>query len=95
MLQKKILTTIIKDSAEEFITEHYWGYTFINKQCTGVYEVQHPKWQIHKVKSYDIVCNTKQLYGEAFVDTLNGKPKSVFLAEGSDIKVLKGGKIYG
>ncbi len=84
---------IIKDSAEEFITEHYWGYTFINKECTGVYEVQHPKWRIHKVKSYDIVCSTKELYGEAFGETLNQKPKSVFLAEGSTVKVMKGAKI--
>ena len=86
--------SIIENSAEEFITEHYWGYTFIDDSCTGVYEVAHPKWRIHKVKSYDIVCNTKQLYGDAFFETLNRKPKSVFLAEGSDIKVLKGEKIY-
>ena len=85
---------IIENSAEEFITEHYWGYTFIDDNCTGVYEVAHPKWRIYKVKSYDIVCNTKQLYGDAFFETLNRKPKSVFLAEGSDIKVLKGEKIY-
>ena len=85
---------ITENSAEEFITEHYWGYTFINDSCTGVYEVAHPKWRIYKVKSYDIVCNTKQLYGDAFFETLNRKPKSVFLAEGSDIKVLKGEKIY-
>src|SRR5205809_3945517 len=68
---------IIANSPEEFITEHYWGYTFINKQCTGVYEVAHPKWRIHKVKSYDIICNTKQLYGEAFEDALNQQPASV------------------
>jgi len=82
------------NSAEEFITEHYWGYTFINKTCTGVYEVAHPKWRVHKVKSYDIVCSTEELYGKDFVSTLNQKPRSVFLAEGSDIKVLKGGKIF-
>ena len=91
---EKIPAPIIENSAEEFITEHYWGYTFINKACTGVYEVIHPKWKMHKVKSYDIICNTKQLYGEAFEETLNHKPASVFLAEGSEIKVMKGLKIY-
>jgi uncharacterized protein YqjF (DUF2071 family) len=85
---------IVANSDEEFITEHYWGYTFINKTCTGVYEVLHPKWRIHTVKSYDIVCNTKQLYGEAFQEALNQNPQSVFLAEGSEIKVMKGIKIY-
>ncbi|MEP6682523.1 MAG: DUF2071 domain-containing protein, partial [Parafilimonas sp.] len=63
-------------SAEEFITEHYWGYTFINKKTTGVYEVIHPKWKIHKVKSHDIFCNAKQLYGDAFEEALNQKPQS-------------------
>jgi uncharacterized protein YqjF (DUF2071 family) len=91
---EKTPENIIENSAEEFITEHYWGYTFINKTCTGVYEVVHPKWRIHKVKSYDIVCSAEQLYGEAFEKILNQKPKSVFLAEGSEIKVLKGVRIY-
>ncbi len=84
---------IIEDSAEEFITEHYWGYTFINKQTTGVYEVAHPKWKIHTVKSYNIICNTKELYGEIFVPFLNQTPQSVFLAEGSAVQVMKGDKI--
>jgi hypothetical protein len=59
-----------------------------------VYEVVHPKWRVHKVKSYDIVCSTERLYGKDFVPILNQKPKSVFLAEGSEIKVLKGIKIH-
>ena len=84
---------IIEQSSEEFITEHYWGYTFINDACTGVYEVAHPKWRIHKVKSYDIVCDAKELYGDAFAETLNHKPESVFLAEGSPVQVMKGKKM--
>lgn len=86
---------IIEGSAEEFITEHYWGYTFINDQYTGVYEVAHPKWKIHAVTSYDIDCDTKTLYGAAFEETLNQAPRSVFLAEGSPVKVMKGAKIMG
>ncbi len=81
------------DSAEAFITEHYWGYTFINEQCTGLYQVVHPKWRIHTVKSYDIFCNTKHLYGEQFEATLKQKPMSVFLAEGSPVQVMNGSKI--
>ena len=84
---------IIDGSAEEFITGHYWGYTFINEECTGMYEVQHPKWRIHAVKSYDIFCSTKILYGSVFEETLNKKPQSVFLAEGSDVRVMKSGRI--
>jgi uncharacterized protein YqjF (DUF2071 family) len=90
---EKIPESIIERSAEEFITEHYWGYTSVSDTCTGVYEVVHPKWRVHKVKSYDIVCNTKVLYGAEFEETLDQQPRSVFLAEGSDIKVMGGTKI--
>lgn len=92
-IAEKIPEQINEGSAEEFITEHYWGYTFINQQCTGAYEVVHPKWRIHCVKNYDIVCSTKELYGEAFVETLSLRPRSVFLAEGSPVQVMKGEKI--
>ena len=92
-IAEKNSSTIASGSAEAFITEHYWGYTFINNQSTGVYEVIHPKWRIHKIKSYDIACNTKQLYGDAFEETLNQKPQSVFLAAGSKVQVMKGGRI--
>ena len=86
-------TPILKGSAEEFITEHYWGYTFVNKQCTGVYQVAHPQWHIHAVKDYQIKCDADRLYGTAFADVLNQVPKSVFLAAGSAIQVYKGAKI--
>ncbi len=92
-IAEKFPGQVAEGSAEEFITEHYWGYTFINKQCTGVYEVVHPKWKIHHVKSYDIICSTKRLYGAAFEETLKNKPQSVFLAEGSPVQVMKGKKI--
>ena len=91
----KISAPIISGSAEEFITEHYWGYTFINKQSTGVYEVVHPQWNIHSVKSYHIECDAKLLYGAQFEEPLSATPHSVFLAEGSPVKVMKGATIGG
>jgi hypothetical protein len=33
------------------------------------------------------------LYGAGFADALNQSPRSVFLADGSDIQVYKGAKI--
>ena len=85
---------LIEGSEEEFITEHYWGYTHVNSSCTGVYEVAHPRWNIHAVKSFDVACSTAALYGPQFVEALAEAPRSVFLAEGSPIRVLKGGRIY-
>ncbi|MGV3658456.1 MAG: YqjF family protein [Chitinophagaceae bacterium] len=90
----KVPSPLVAGSEEEFITEHYWGYTHVNKICTGVYEVAHPQWNIHAVKSFDVACSTAELYGPQFVDALAAPPRSVFLAEGSPISVLKGGRIY-
>jgi uncharacterized protein len=80
-------------SEEAFITEHYWGYTFLNASCAGVYEVTHPKWRIHPVQSYDIKCEVAKIYGQAFEEPLLQVPRSVFLAEGSPVKVYKGSRI--
>lgn len=84
---------ITEGSAEEFITEHYWGYTFMDEACTGVYEVVHPQWKVHPIKSYDINCSAGILYGAEFEEALSMAPASVFLAEGSAIQVMKGAKI--
>ncbi len=85
---------IIEGSEEEFITEHYWGYTTINANCTGVYQVAHPKWKVHEIKSFEKNVNIKKLYGNEFVEALDAKPTSVFLAEGSAIEVMSGSKIF-
>ena len=76
-------------SKEAFITEHYWGYTHVTDSCSGVYEVAHPKWNIHAIKNFEVHCNTAQLYGPQFSDALLPPPQSVFLADGSPIQVLK------
>ncbi|RYF81471.1 MAG: DUF2071 domain-containing protein [Chitinophagaceae bacterium] len=81
-------------SEEEFITEHYWGYTFVNETCSGTYQVSHPRWRVHKVNDYSVHCNTKELYGAAFAEALQQKPSSVFLAEGSPISVMRGSNIF-
>lgn len=80
--------SIQEGSEEEFITEHYWGYTKVNSRKTSSYEVRHPKWSIHPVKSFAYQCSIRELYGAQFVDTLQQAPTSVFLADGSEISVM-------
>lgn len=80
-------------SAEEFITEHYWGYTRISNRSTGVYQVAHPRWRVHTVSACSINCSVEALYGAAFQSALSSEPSSVFLAEGSYIEVLPGTRI--
>ena len=91
---EKTASPLVEGSEEEFITEHYWGYTFIRNDCTGTYQVLHPRWGVHKVTDYEVNCNAAVLYGPQFAEALAQKPTSVFLAEGSPISVMKGTKIF-
>ena len=80
---------LVFGSEEEFIAEHYWGYSKYNDATTFEYNVQHPAWKIFPVKDYLIDCDFKSLYGDSFSNLTDAKPNSVFVAEGSDISVLK------
>jgi hypothetical protein len=80
-------------SEEEFITEHYWGYTKINRSITSEYEVQHPRWMAYHVKNYSIDVNFGDVYGPQFAFLSEQVPKSVMLAEGSKITVKAGNRI--
>lgn len=89
------LTEIANGTEEEFITEHYWGYTKISEKKTSEYGVEHPKWKIHKLTDYSINADFGLLYGEEFAFLSNENPLSVFLAEGSEIIVRQGRIISG
>lgn len=74
-------------SEEEFITEHYWGYTRLGKNRTGEYQVSHPRWRLWQVEQPYLLSDIKTLYGRRFEDTLRRRPHSAFLAEGSTVSV--------
>lgn len=82
--------SIEEGSEEEFITEHFWGYTKVSDAKTSEYEVAHPRWQVYPVKSYNIEVDFGDTYGAPFDFLTNTVPVSVFLAEGSEIVVKKG-----
>lgn len=78
---------MIKGSIEEFIFEHYYGYTKINDHTTQEYSVNHPRWQVNKVLEYSINCDFESMYGKDFSFLRNQQPQSVILAEGSAVSV--------
>jgi len=84
---------IVIGSEEEFITEHYWGYTKINEFKTAEYGVEHPRWGTYKTLSFKIDVDFADVYGNEFGELRSSLPVSVFLAEGSDILVKAGRKI--
>lgn len=86
-------TSLETGSEAEFITEHYWGYTRINATKTSEYQVEHPRWEIYPTTNYNIDVDFGTVYGKEFAFLSKEKPVSVFLAEGSEIKVKAGKNI--
>lgn len=78
---------LMNGSNEEFITEHFWGYAKKNNSSTVEYKVEHPRWDIYKINSYTINCDFS-IYGKDFEFLNREKPSSVFMAEGSPIKIF-------
>ncbi len=93
VIADKEAVDIKPESEEEFITEHFWGYTKINDKVTSEYEVAHPRWQIYPIKSHEVNVDFEKVYGSDFAFLQKEKPVSVYLAEGSDILVKQGRKI--
>lgn len=74
-------------SEEEFITEHYWGYTRQRDGGTVEYQVRHPRWDVWQVSDARVDADLESLYGPGLAAVLRGAPSSVFLARGSPVTV--------
>jgi hypothetical protein len=73
---------------EEYITEHYWGFTRHGSGST-LYGVEHPRWRARAAEKCEFQAEVASLYGERFVETLSASPHSAFLAEGSAVTVRR------
>jgi uncharacterized protein YqjF (DUF2071 family) len=82
---------IVAASAEEFFTEHYWGYTK-RGDWTSEYEVRHPRWMMYPILEHSIDVDFA-LYGTGFASLSQREPESILLAEGSEIEVCAGERI--
>ncbi|MGH9945800.1 MAG: YqjF family protein [Pyrinomonadaceae bacterium] len=78
---------------EEFIIEHYWGYTKRSAKRTDEYKVEHPKWEIFDAGNPHIDVDFGCTYGEEFSFLRDEKPFSVLLVKGSEIAVFKGARL--
>lgn len=76
-----------KNSFENFIFEHYFGYTKINDSATQEYQIVHPSWLVNEVSSFVIDCDFEKMYGPDFAVLNHTKPASVFIAEGSAVAI--------
>jgi hypothetical protein len=80
-------------SEEQFITEHYWGYTTQRDGGSIEYKVAHVPWRLWQARSARFEGDAVSLYGEEFAGILNRSPDSAFLAEGSAVQVMRGVRI--
>jgi uncharacterized protein YqjF (DUF2071 family) len=80
-------------SQEEFITEHYWGYSAQRGGGTVEYQVEHPKWNVWVASESTLDVNIPKFYAPEFESALAGQPSSVFVADGSPVIVRRGRRI--
>lgn len=76
-----------KNSMEEFIFEHYYGYTKVSDNESIEYKINHPSWEVNRIFEHEINCDFAMFYGNNFNILNQTKPQSVFIAEGSAISV--------
>jgi uncharacterized protein YqjF (DUF2071 family) len=79
--------SLVPGSHEEFITEHYWGYTRQRKGGTIEYHVVHVPWKVRRIVSPIIDGDPAATYGPVFGAILQRAPDSAFLANGSPVAV--------
>ena len=76
------------DTEEEFITEHYWGYTRQRDGGTIEYRVAHPRWNVWTATDARLDGDVSAVYGDAFARVLAAPPRSAFVADGSPVTVF-------
>jgi len=80
-------------SHEEFIVEHYWGYTKRGTDRTDEYKVEHPKWELCENRNPEIRVSFAGSYGKELAFLQNRPPYSILLAQGSGVIVYKGARL--
>lgn len=86
---------LVAGSEEEFITEHYWGYTRQRDGGTVEYRVEHPRWRVWRLAEAALDGDLEALYGPRFASVLREPPASAFLADGSRVRVFVPRRLRG
>jgi hypothetical protein len=76
-------------SEEEFIAEHYYGYTPQRDGGTLEYRVEHRPWLVWTARDAGLDLDASLVYGDAFGSSLAMSPCSALVGVGSPISVAK------
>ena len=80
-------------SLEQFITEHYWGYS-TRETCGSIeYHVSHVAWQVWATAEAGFEGDASTLYGCELAAVLQRRPDCAFVADGSPVIVFKGNRV--
>jgi uncharacterized protein YqjF (DUF2071 family) len=74
-------------SEEEFIAEHYWGYTTRRDGTTSAFRIAHPPWRVWPPTSFTTDGDFAGFFGPQFGAAFAGQPSSVLVAEGSPVAI--------
>jgi hypothetical protein len=81
------------DSLEQYITEHYWGYSRQKSGSTLEYHVKHVPWSVRTASEASFAGNAAELYGNELGAVLSRKPDSAYIADGSPVEVYSGAEM--
>jgi len=81
-----------KGSFEQFITEHYWGYSAGRGRCLE-YRVAHEPWPVWTSGHARFYGSADSLCGPQLGAVIRRPPDSAFVADGSPVLVLTGSRI--
>ena len=80
-------------SLEQFISEHYWGYSRRRDGRSLEYHVAHEPWRTWRASNAAFEGEGSALYGSAFGSVLSRPPRSAFIADGSPVLVYAARRI--
>jgi len=76
-----------QSSLEQYITEHYWGYSRQKSGPTFEYHVAHVPWNVRIASEARFDGSVTALYGPALARVLSIPPQSAYIADGSSVEV--------
>ena len=79
---------LVPGSLQEFIAEHYWGYTAQRDGGTIEYRVAHRPWRVAPATSASLRGDLVAAFGTTFAPVLAGTAHSAWLADGSPVTVF-------
>lgn len=80
-------------SLEQYITEHYWGYSTRRGGGSLEYHVSHVPWQVWASTTAGFEGDASGLYRAELGRVLQDRPSSAFIADGSPVTVFRGNKL--